>query len=148
MAYNQSPLKTFFILIIFLSFIFACNDIKKKDEKRTSGHIRVGNILAAGTLKSEKNPSGLHDNKSSEYVKDQVIVKFKKGTNPKIISAIQRELHLETLRTFSNPDLFLMKITDHTPVKNIQKSLSKYKEVKYSEPNYPMSIDGKKGRKP
>ncbi len=87
MAYNQSPLKTFFILIIFLSFIFACNVIKKKDEKRTSGHTRAGNIQAAGTLKTEKNPSGLHVSKSNKYVKDQVIVKFKKGTNPKVISA-------------------------------------------------------------
>ena len=147
-VYNQSKFKIFLVSIFFLFFIFACNDIKKKDEKRTSGHTRVGNILAAGTLKTEKKPSGLHESKSNNYVKDQVIVKFKKGTDPKIISVIQRELHLETLRTFSSPGLFLMKITDHTPVKNIQKSLSKYKEVKYSEPNYPMSIDGKKGRKP
>jgi len=148
MVYNQSKFKIFLVSIFFLFFIVSCNNIQKEGEEKPSGKIRTRNILAAGTLKTEKNPSGLHDSKSNTYVKDQVLVKFKKGTDPKIISAIQRELHLETLRTFSSPDLFLMKITDHTPVNNIQKSLNKYKEVKYSEPNYRMSIDGKKGRKP
>jgi alpha-D-ribose 1-methylphosphonate 5-triphosphate diphosphatase PhnM len=61
---------------------------------------------------------------------------------------IQKKLHLETLRTFSSPNLFLMKITDHTPVKDMIKSLSKYNEVKYAEPNYKMSIDSKKGKRP
>ncbi len=147
-AYNQSKFKIFLISIFFLLFIFACNNIKKEDEKRSSGDIRTGNIQAAGTMKTGKLPSGLHDSKSTGYVKDQIIVKFTKGTGPKIISVIQRELHLETLSIFSSPDLFLMKITDSTPVKIIQKSLSKYKEVKYSEPNYKMSIDSKKGIKP
>ncbi len=146
--YNQSKFKTFLISIFFLLFVFSCSDIKKEDEERSSGNIRAGNTHAAGTMKTGKFPSGLHDSKSSGYVKDQIIVKFVNGTDPKTISVIQKELRLETLHTFSSPNLFLMKITDNTSVKNIQKSLSKYKEVKYSEPNYKMSIDSKKGEKP
>ena len=99
-------------------------------------------------MKTGHFQSGLHDSKSNGYVTDQIIVKFAKETDPKTISVIQKELHLETLRTFSSPNLFLMKITDNTPVKDIQKSLNKYKEVKYSEPNYKMSINSRKGRKP
>ncbi len=147
-AYNQLKFKTFIISIFFLFFIVACNDIREKDEKRPSGDMRAENMLVAGTMKTGKLPSSLHNSKSTGYVKDQIIVKFAKGTDPKIISAIQKKLHLETLRTFTSPNLFLMKITDQTSVKNMIKSLNKYKEVKYSEPNYKMSIDSKKGIKP
>jgi len=147
-AYNQSKFKTFLISIFFLLFVFSCNGIKKEDDKRPSDNIRAGNTQAAGTMKTGKFPSGLHDSKSSGYVTDQIIVKFINGTDLKTISVIQKELRLETLHTFSSPDLFLMKITDNTPVKDIQKSLNKYREVKYSEPNFKMSIDSKKGIKP
>ena len=152
-VYNQSKFKTFLISIFFLLFVFSCNDIKKEDEERLSDNIRAdniraGNTQAASTMKTGKFPSGLHDSKSSGYVKNQILVKFVNGTDPKTISVIQKELRLETLHTSSSPNLFLMKITDNTTVKNIQKSLSKYKEVKYSEPNYKMSIDNRKGRKP
>jgi hypothetical protein len=147
-TYNQMKIKTFLLLIFFPLFVFSCDDIKKEDEKRPSGNIRTGNIQTAGTMKTGGLPSGLHNSKSSGYVMDQILVKFIKGTDPKTISMIQKELHLKTLRTFSSPDLFLMEITDHTPVKNIQKSLSKYKEVKYSEPNFKVSDDSKKGGTP
>jgi hypothetical protein len=136
------------IFIFFLLFVFSCTEIKKEDEENRLENIRAGNAKAATTMNTGKLPSGLHDSQSTGYVKDQIIVKFLNGTGPKTISAIQNNLHLETLRTFSSPNLFLMKITDHTPVENMIKSLSKYKEVKYSEPNYKMSIDSKKGIKP
>jgi len=147
-AYNQLKFKAFLISIFFLFFLFSCNDVKKEDVEKPSGNIRAANTQAAGTMKTGTFPSGLHDSKSGGYVKDQIIIKFVNGTGPKTISVIQKELHLETLHTFSSPNLFLMKIPDNTPVKNIIKSLSKYKEVKYSEPNYKMSIDNKKGGKP
>jgi len=146
-AYSQSKFKTF-LSIFFLLFVFSCNDIKEDDEDRPSDNIRAGNSQAAGIMKIGQLQSGLHDSKSNGYVTDQIIVKFLKGTDPKTISVIQKELRLETLRTFSSPNLFLMKITDNTSVKDIQKSLSKYKEVKYSEPNYKMSIDSSKRKKP
>ena len=146
--YNHSKFKTFLISIFFLLFVFSCNGIKKEDEERPSGNIRAGNTQATETMKTGHFQSGLHDSKSNGYVTDQIIVKFINGTDPKTISVIQKELRLEILRTFSSPNLFLMKITDNTPVKDIQKSLNKYKEVKYSEPNYKMSIDNRKGRKP
>jgi hypothetical protein len=147
-ANNQTKFKTFLISIFFLLFVFSCNDIKGYDDKRPSDNIRTGNTQVAGTMKTGHFQSGLHDSKSSGYVKNQIIVKFVNGTDLKTISVIQKKLRLETLRTFSSPNLFLMKITDNTSVKDIQKSLSKYKEVKYSEPNYKMSIDSRKKEKP
>ncbi len=129
-AYNHLKFKIFLISFFFLLFVFSCNDIKKKDEERSSDNIRAGDAQIAGTMKTGKLPSGLYDSKSSGYVKDQIIVKFVNGTDPKTISVIQKELHLETLHTFSSPNLFLMKITDNTPVQDIMKSLNKYKEVK------------------
>ena len=151
-AYNQSRFKSFLISIFFLLFVFSCNDIKKEDKDKPTGNIRTdyilsGNTQAAGTMKTGKFTSDLNDSKSSGYVGDEIIVKFVNGTDPKTISVIQKELRLETLRTFSSPNLFLMKITDNTPVQDIMKSLNKYKEVKYSEPNYKMFIDNIKGEK-
>ncbi|NNK84809.1 MAG: hypothetical protein HKO91_04570, partial [Desulfobacterales bacterium] len=138
-GYNQSKFKAFLVSIFFFVFIFACSDIMQKDENIQSGNTVDSNTHSAGTMIAGKLPSSLHDSNSNGYVKDQIIVKFAKGTDPKVISAIQKKLHLETLRTFNSPDLFLMKITDQTSVKKIQQSLSKYQEVKYSEPNYRMS---------
>ncbi len=146
-AYNQSKFKTFLISIFFLLFVLSCNDIKEEEDKRPSDNIQADNTQAAGTMKTGQFPSGLHDSKSNGYVTDQIIVKFINGTDLKTISVIQKELSLETLRTFSSPNLFLMKITDNTPVQDIIKLLNKYKEVKYSEPNYKMSIDNIKREK-
>ncbi len=72
--------------IFFLFFIFSCNDIKKKDEKRPSG-----NNQAANTMKTGKFPSGLHDSKSNGYVRNEIIVKFVNGTDQKTISVIHMD---------------------------------------------------------
>ena len=127
--------------------MLSCNDIKEEEDKRPSDNIQADNTQAAGTMKTGQFPSGLHDSKSNGYVTDQIIVKFINGIDLKTISVIQKELSLETLRTFSSPNFFLMKITDNTPVQDIIKLLNKYKEVKYSEPNNKMSIDNIKREK-
>ena len=135
-------MKLLYIIFIFL-IVFSCNSTTGKDKEKSSC-----NTLSAETINTEKLSPGLQDRKSGGYLEKEIIVKFVNGTDPKTISVIQKELGLETLHTFSSPNLFLMKITDNTPVKSVMKSLNKYKEVKYSEPNYKMSIDSKKGRKP
>ena len=70
------------------------------------------------------------------YVPDQVLVKFKSGTDAETIERVRTALKLETLRKFSSPNLFLMKITDGSSVEAIIERLTTYEAVKYAEPNH------------
>lgn len=64
------------------------------------------------------------------------MVKFYAGTSQETIQEIMKELHLETIRIVSKPDLYLMKIVDGSSVESVLERLHNYKEVKYAEPNY------------
>jgi hypothetical protein len=70
------------------------------------------------------------------YVADEVLVKFEPGTDADTIEAIRAALNLVTMHKFSSPNLFLMKITDGTPVEAVIEKLKTYEAVKYAEPNY------------
>jgi hypothetical protein len=67
---------------------------------------------------------------------DEILVKFKPGTDADTIERIRAALNLEIMRKFSSPNLFLMKITDGTPVEAVIEQLKSYEAVKYAEPNY------------
>jgi hypothetical protein len=76
------------------------------------------------------------EDKQQPYVLNEVLVKFKPGTDADTIAQILEALNLKTIRNFSIPNLFLMKITDGSPVKSVIKKLETYEAVKYAEPNY------------
>ena len=76
------------------------------------------------------------NDRQQPYVLDEVLVKFKPDTEAETIARIQNELNLKTMRNFSSPNLFLMKITDGSPVESVIKQLETYEAVKYAEPNY------------
>jgi hypothetical protein len=76
------------------------------------------------------------EDKQQPYVLDEVLVKFKPGTDADTIAHIRADLNLKTMRTFSSSNLFLMKITDGSPVESVIKQLKTYEAVKYAEPNY------------
>ena len=63
------------------------------------------------------------------------MIKFHAGTSEKAIQEIMRELHLETIRIVSKPDLYLMKILDGSSVENVLERLYNFEKVKYAEPN-------------
>ena len=79
--------------------------------------------------------------KAHAYAPDEVLVKFRQGTDQEDIKAIQEKLHLTPIRSLSTPGLYLMKINDGTPVEEMVKRLKEFKEVLYSEPNYVSSIN-------
>ena len=70
------------------------------------------------------------------YVPDEVLIKFKPGADAETIERIQTALNLETIRKFSSPNLFLLKITDGSSVEAVIEQLTSYEAVKYAEPNY------------
>lgn len=70
------------------------------------------------------------------HAPNEVLVKFKPGTDAETIERIRAALKLETLRTFSSPNLFLMRINDGSAVKTVIEELKAYEAVEYAEPNY------------
>lgn len=104
-----------------------------------------------GTSKNQTHVAKVHGSKprvsdtsrqkSRKYVPGQVLVKFKQGTDQEAIEGIQKELALQTIRVVSKPYLYLMKITDGTPVEKMISRLQDFKQVLYSEPDYVMSIN-------
>ncbi|HVO83140.1 MAG TPA: hypothetical protein VMU60_01825 [Syntrophobacteria bacterium] len=70
------------------------------------------------------------------YAPGEVLVRFREGTDAETIARIQREVHLETVRKVSGPNLYLMKIVDQTSVEETVRRLQRYEEVVLAEPNY------------
>lgn len=83
-----------------------------------------------------KDSTELYKDKHNGHAPAQVLVRFKEGTQLQAIEAIQRELHLQTLRIVSKPNLYLMKIQDGFSVQEIVTRLKVFKAVEYAEPNY------------
>ncbi len=100
-------------------------------KEKSSDHSQVTEIL--GREQPKLAPSG---RERKDYIPGEILVKFKDGTDAQTIEAIQRGLHLKTIREFSSPNLYLMKILDGSSVERIVERLRNYEEVKYSEPNY------------
>jgi hypothetical protein len=118
-------------------FILSCID-------RTAGFNNPGEnspaIKASTSPGSEPSLTG--DNKNT-YIPGEVLVRFAKGTGSDIIKNIQEQMHLQTIRSLSVSDLYLMRITDGTSVEQVIIRLKDHKEVLYSEPNYPYKTDTK-----
>jgi len=102
-----------------------------------------GQVTEPDQRSGEQVPANLYpkQQKRGDYAPDEVFVKFKQGTDKHTIEVIRRELHLETIRVFSTPDLYLMRIQDGTSVEKIIKQLENFKDVLYFEPNYAIKIN-------
>jgi hypothetical protein len=75
-------------------------------------------------------------------VTDQLLVKFREGTDASTIERIGREAGLKVLKAVSPPGLCLMSIVDGSSVDDAMTRLKAYPEVLYSEPNYTRSLKG------
>lgn len=75
-------------------------------------------------------------------VADQILVKFREGTDAAMIERIAREAGVQVLKLVSPPNLFLMLIVDGSSVDDAMARLKAYPEVLYSEPNYKRSLKG------
>lgn len=78
----------------------------------------------------------------SSVVPDEVVVKFREGTDGKTIEHIQREVGLQMLKVISPPNLVLMRIVGGSSVEGVVSRLKAYPEILYSEPNYKRSVKG------
>lgn len=120
-----------FQYLVILLLTIACVGQSMKLEKKSPRHFQVTEMQEGGQPKLA--PSGIQ---RKGYIPGEVLVKFKDGTDTQAIEAIQRDLHLKTIKIVSRPNLYLMKILDGSSVERIVEHLRNYEEVKYSEPNY------------
>lgn len=118
---------------LFIILLLACggqtgnssHNNPQPEQKEASGAKRTGQT---GILQ----PQG----QRQPYVLDEVLVKFMPGVDADAIERIRAALNLETIRKFSSPNLFLMKITDGSSVEAVIEQLKTNEAVKYAEPNY------------
>ena len=92
--------------------------------------------VESGTKRIAQTGISQPEDRQQTHVLDEILVKFKPGTDADTIEAIRAALNLETIRTFSSPNLFLMQITDGSAVEAVIEKLKTHEAVKYAEPNY------------
>ncbi len=112
-------------------FAISCAGQNRESKEKLANHLKVTETHGA-----EHQKLAPLRKESRDYVPGEILVKFKDGTDTQAIKAIQRELHLKTIKIVSRPNLYLMKILDGSSVERIVERLRNYEEVKYSEPNY------------
>jgi hypothetical protein len=123
----KSIIRFLFVFVLLVSG--ACN--KPEGQQKLTYPPRETRTVERNEPKLE--PAG---GEGKNYVPGEIMVKFHGGASEKTIQEIMRELHLETIRIVSKPDLYLMKILDGSSVENVLERLHNYEEVKYAEPNY------------
>jgi hypothetical protein len=90
----------------------------------------------SGDRRTGQTGISLPQGQQQAYVPDEVLIKFKADTDAETVERIRAALNLKTVRKFSSPNLFLMKITDGSPVETVIEALEAYEAVSYAEPNY------------
>ena len=118
------------LLVIFLLTI-SCADRHPEAQEKAASHPQA--IEIQGSDQPKLSPAG---GETKNYVPGEILVKFRDGTTDQTKKAIQKEVHLETIRIISKPNLYLMKILDGSSVESVMERLGKFKEVKHAEPNY------------
>ena len=128
------PTSTLQLLVIFFLTI-SCADGHLESQEKAASHPQA--IEIQGSDQPKLSPT---DGEIKNYVPGEILVKFRDGTPDQAKEAIQKEVHLETIRLISKPNLYLMKILDGSSVESVMERLGKLKEVKYAEPNYIRTI--------
>ena len=104
-----------------------------------------GNIPSKDQPSDTMNDSNHGDTLSkfteNHAVAEQVLIKFKEGTDVESMQRIQRAFHLKPMKVVTEPNLYLMRILDGTPVEQKIQALEGAEDVEYSEPNVIYSLD-------
>ena len=122
-------------MIVILFLIISCADRHQEAQEKKASHPRA--IGIQGSEQPNLSPEG---GETKNYVPGEILVKFRDGTTDQMKEALKKEVHLETIRIISKPNLYLMKILDDSSVESVMKRLRYYEDVQYSEPNYIRTI--------
>jgi hypothetical protein len=116
--------------------------------KMLIGLLTIFILCACGAADADHNARAaepaLNDGKSARqqpapFVPDEVIVCFSPQTDKAFIKNTAARLNLTIIKVFKTPGLFLMRITDASPVEMMIKRLKKVAAVTCAEPNYTVS---------
>ena len=120
----------------FFSLSFSCDRLEIKPDEDPPSRNRPSET------EKESNP-GPPTSKGTENqaVAGQVLIKFKVGTEVEAINCVQSEFHLEPIQIVTEPNLYLMRILDGTPVEDLIKALEGNEDIEYAEPNLIYSLD-------
>jgi hypothetical protein len=124
-----------FQLLFFLVLPISCALQHPVGQQKTESHPQEAEIQ----ISEQPKPYPVGE-EGKNYVPGEILVKFRDGTSEQSIAAIQRKMHLGTIRVVSKTNLYLMKILKGSSVESVMEGLRHYKEVKYSEPNYIRTI--------
>jgi hypothetical protein len=89
-----------FQVIIILFLIISCADRHLEEQEKETSHSRA--IGIQGSEQPKLSPEG---GETKSYVPGEILVKFRDGTTDQTKKAIQKEVHLETIRLISKPNL-------------------------------------------
>ncbi|MGB6927990.1 MAG: hypothetical protein WBH05_02120, partial [Syntrophobacteria bacterium] len=101
-------------MIVILFLIISCADRHQEAQEKKASHPRA--IGIQGSEQPNLSPEG---GETKNYVPGEILVKFRDGTTDQTKKAIQKEVHLETIRLISKPNLYLMKILDGSSVESV-----------------------------
>ena len=118
------------VLVIFFLTI-SCADRHPERQENAVSHPQA--IEIHGSDQPKLSPA---TGETKNYVPGEILVKFRDGTSDQTKEAIQKEVHLETIRIVSKPHLYLMRIRDDSSLESVMDRLGKFKAVEYAEPNY------------
>ena len=118
-------------LLVLVLLSISCADRHSEVQEKATSHPQTIEIQASD--QPGLSPAG---GETKNYVPGEILVKFQDGTTDQTKKAIQKEVHLETIRIVSKPNLYLMKILDGSPVARVIERLRTFKGVQYAEPNY------------
>ena len=104
-------------------------------QKALKNELQLGEINIGGNAQMEPSRAQRRD-----FVRGQVLVRFKDGVDRQAVETIQRALSLKTIRVVRRPNLFLMRIMDGTSVEGIIERLMAFPAVSYAEPNYRVTV--------
>jgi hypothetical protein len=130
-------MKKLAIIVVVISFFLtiSCADGHLESQEKAASHPQA--IEIQGSDQPKLSPAG---GETKNYVPGEILVKFRDGTTVQAKEAIQKEVHLETIRLISKSNLYLLKILDGSSVESVIERLGKFKEVNYAEPNYIRTI--------
>jgi hypothetical protein len=115
---------------LLLPIAVACSAPEQVEPMRLSGD---GILLSQGGI---VHRNGVADKSAQAIVPNQVLVRFREGTDQEEIQRVQRETGVQILKAVSNNNLFIMKIMNGSSVEDAIRRLKGYPEILYAEPNY------------
>lgn len=113
--------------------------LKKRHNLETPGSSIL--LLLERTQAAQGKISG---SAGKDYGPGEVLVKFKPYVTEGEIDKIAKISGMEMMRILSPPNLFLFKIIGNSSLGEVIRSLEKFEEIEYSEPNYLRKMLNKK----